>query len=200
MSEPTNIWNRVQTRNSQSQDALISSHCYRIVSLILNLVYCCNSFPKFTWQYLCQYYRLDFLKQTMHNVALSDGSVATVPIFDVKETLLAFLNDPNRMRVKNIAPNYDPFTGFHTQLGQKLIATYRAVLINSYKECLKLYLSFDRWVNDPQTRREVQNSARLLGELITLIKLCFLLTDVSQFSILEAPDQDLPPIFFFRIF
>ncbi len=33
----------------------------------------------------------------MHNVALSDGSVATVPIFDVKETLLAFLNDPGRM-------------------------------------------------------------------------------------------------------
>jgi hypothetical protein len=45
-------------------------------------------------RYLCQYYRLDFLKPTMHNVALSDGSVATVPIFDVKETLLAFLFNP----------------------------------------------------------------------------------------------------------
>jgi len=32
---------------------------------------------------------------------------------------------------------------FHTQLGQQLIATYRAVSLNSYKECLKLYLSFD---------------------------------------------------------
>jgi hypothetical protein len=38
-------------------------------------------------QYLCKYYRLDFLKPTLHNVALSDGSVATVPIFDVQEIL-----------------------------------------------------------------------------------------------------------------
>ncbi len=40
----------------------------------------------------------------MHNVVLSDGSVATVPIFDVKETLLAFLNNPGRMRVKKLPP------------------------------------------------------------------------------------------------
>jgi len=45
-------------------------------------------------QYLCKYYRLDFLKPTLHNVPLSDGSVATVPNFDVKEILLSFLNDP----------------------------------------------------------------------------------------------------------
>jgi hypothetical protein len=50
----------------------------------------------------------------MHNVALSDGSVATVPIFDVKETLLSFLNDPGRMRRENFAANYDPFTGKST--------------------------------------------------------------------------------------
>jgi hypothetical protein len=50
----------------------------------------------------------------MHNVALSDGSVATVPILDVKETLLSFLNDPGRLRVENIAANYDPFTGEST--------------------------------------------------------------------------------------
>ena len=54
------------------------------------------------------------LRPTMHNVPLSDGSVATVPIFDVKETLFAFLNNPGWMRVKNIAPNYDPFTGKST--------------------------------------------------------------------------------------
>ena len=45
-------------------------------------------------QYLCHYYRLNFLKPIMYNVALSDWSVATAPIFDVKETLLSFLNDP----------------------------------------------------------------------------------------------------------
>jgi hypothetical protein len=50
----------------------------------------------------------------MHNVALSDGSVATVPIFDVKETLLSFLNDPCRMRVENFAAKYDLFTGKST--------------------------------------------------------------------------------------
>ena len=72
---------------------------------------------------------------------------------------------------------------FHTQLGQKLIATYRPVSINSYKECLKLYLSFDRWVNNPHTRCKVQNSTRLLGELITLIKLCFPQTDGNGWNI-----------------
>jgi hypothetical protein len=28
-------------------EILISSHCFRIVPLILDLIYCCNSFPKF---------------------------------------------------------------------------------------------------------------------------------------------------------
>jgi hypothetical protein len=50
----------------------------------------------------------------MHNVALSDGSVATDLIFDVKESLLSFLNDPGWMHVENIAANYDPFTGKST--------------------------------------------------------------------------------------
>jgi hypothetical protein len=50
----------------------------------------------------------------MHNVALSDESVATVPIFDVNETVLSFLNDPSRMRVENFAANYDPSTGKST--------------------------------------------------------------------------------------
>ncbi len=42
---------------------------------------------------------------------LTDGSVATVPIFDVKGLLIAFLNDPLRMRLENFASNYDIFTG-----------------------------------------------------------------------------------------
>jgi hypothetical protein len=60
---------------------------------------------------LCKYYKLDFLKPTLHNVPLSDGSVATVPIFDVKAMLLSFLNDPQKMRIENFAQNYDIFTG-----------------------------------------------------------------------------------------
>jgi hypothetical protein len=44
-------------------------------------------------------------------VPLTDGSVVTVPIFDVKALLIAFLNDPLRMLYKNFAYNYDIFTG-----------------------------------------------------------------------------------------
>ncbi len=42
---------------------------------------------------------------------LTDGSVAIVPTFDVKALLIAFLNDPLRMRQENFASNYDIFTG-----------------------------------------------------------------------------------------
>jgi hypothetical protein len=48
-------------------------------------------------QVLTKHYQLDFLKPTLHSVPLSDGSVTTVPIFDVKAQLIAFLNDPLRM-------------------------------------------------------------------------------------------------------
>ena len=58
--------------------------------------------------------QVKIFKPTMYNVALSDGSVATVPIFDVKDTLLSFYNDPCRMRRENFAANYDPFTGQST--------------------------------------------------------------------------------------
>jgi hypothetical protein len=40
-----------------------------------------------------------------------DGFVATVPMFDVKAILVAFLNDPLQMSDENFAPNYDKFTG-----------------------------------------------------------------------------------------
>jgi hypothetical protein len=39
-----------------------------------------------------------------------DGSVATIPIFDVKAILVAFLNDPLLMHEENFIPNYDIFT------------------------------------------------------------------------------------------
>jgi hypothetical protein len=49
---------------------------------------------------LTKCYKLDFLKPTLHSVPLSDGSVATVPIFDVKAQLIAFLNDSLCMHKK----------------------------------------------------------------------------------------------------
>jgi hypothetical protein len=62
-------------------------------------------------QLLTKYYQLNFLKPTLHSVPLTDGSVATVPIFDVKALLIAFLNDPLRICQENFASNYDIFTG-----------------------------------------------------------------------------------------
>ena len=58
-------------------------------------------------QLLTKYYRLNFLKPKSHSVPLTDGSVPTVPIFDVKAFLIAFLNDPLRMRQETFASNYD---------------------------------------------------------------------------------------------
>ncbi len=62
-------------------------------------------------QLLTKYYQLNFLKPTLHSMPLTAGSVATVPIFEVKALLIAFLNDPLRMRQENFASNYDIFTG-----------------------------------------------------------------------------------------
>ncbi len=61
-------------------------------------------------QVLTKHYQLDFLKPTLHSVPLSDGSVATVPIFDVKAQLIALLSNPLRMCEENFASNYDIFT------------------------------------------------------------------------------------------
>jgi hypothetical protein len=62
-------------------------------------------------QMLTKYYQLIFFKPTLDSVPLTDGSVATVPILDVKALLIAFLNDPLRIRQENFASNYDIFTG-----------------------------------------------------------------------------------------
>ena len=72
---------------------------------------------------------------------------------------------------------------FHTQLGQKLISTHRTESLKSYKECLKLYLSFERWVNEPHSRREVQKSEKLLGDLNSLVKQCFPRTDGNGWNL-----------------
>ncbi len=62
-------------------------------------------------QLITKYYQLNFLKPTLHLVSLTDGSVATVPIFDIKALLITFLNDPLRMRQENFASNDDIFIG-----------------------------------------------------------------------------------------
>jgi hypothetical protein len=71
-------------------------------------------------QVLTKYYQLGFLKPTLHSVPLSDGSVATVPIFDVKAQIIAFLSNPLQMRKENFASNYDIFTGKKKQTSSTL--------------------------------------------------------------------------------
>jgi hypothetical protein len=59
-------------------------------------------------QFLTRYYQLDFLKPTLHSVPLSNGTVfATMTIFDVKALLIAFLNNPLKIREENFASNYN---------------------------------------------------------------------------------------------
>ena len=55
------------------------------------------------------------MKPVMHKVTISDDSVVTVPMFDVKAVLLSILHDPQRMRYENFAMNYDVFLGKPTQ-------------------------------------------------------------------------------------
>jgi hypothetical protein len=79
-------------------------------------------------QVLTKHYQLDFLKPTLHSVPLSDGSVATVPIFDVKAQLIAFLSDPLQICEENFASIYDIFTGKKKQASSTLDEIHTQVL------------------------------------------------------------------------
>jgi len=71
-------------------------------------------------QLLTKYYQMDFLKPRLHSVPLSGGTVANMTVFDVKALLIAFLNNPYKMREKNFASNYYIFTrktkNFHSRV------------------------------------------------------------------------------------
>ncbi len=49
----------------------------------------------------------------------------------------------------------------------------RKIPLKKFKNCLKLYLSFKCWVNEPHPRSQVKKSSKALGILINLIKECF---------------------------
>ncbi len=49
----------------------------------------------------------------------------------------------------------------------------RNISLKRFKNRLKLYLSFKRWVNEPYPRSQVQRSSKALGDLINMIKYCF---------------------------
>lgn len=58
-------------------------------------------------------YNLTELQPRLHNVTLSDSSVVSVSVFDVKAVILSMLNDSRRMQQIHFASGYDIFTG-HT--------------------------------------------------------------------------------------
>ncbi len=64
---------------------------------------------------LSKLYQFNKMKPVMHRITISDGSVVTVPVFDVKAVLLSILHDPQRMTYENFAMNYDVFLGKPTQ-------------------------------------------------------------------------------------
>ena len=51
------------------------------------------------------------LKPKHVNVSLSDGSTATVSVFDIEHMLISILSDNSLMRDENISEGYDVFTG-----------------------------------------------------------------------------------------
>jgi hypothetical protein len=68
----------------------------------------------------------------------------------------------------------------HTQLGKFFFAKemgLRRISLQKFTNCLKLYLAFERWVNDSHSWSQVCKSYKLLGDLITMFKECFPRTD-----------------------
>jgi len=56
-------------------------------------------------------YNLTELQPTLHNVTLSDSSVVSVPVFNVKAVILSMLHDKRLMQPHNFASGYDIFSG-----------------------------------------------------------------------------------------
>jgi hypothetical protein len=67
---------------------------------------------------------------------------------------------------------------FYTELGQKLSSCLVELIQGVFKIVFVV-----RPVGEPHSRREVQKSEKLLGDLITLIQLCFLRTDGNGWNI-----------------
>ncbi len=64
----------------------------------------------------------------------------------------------------------------HTHSGQTLMwkdMKDRKISLKKIKNCLKLYLSFECWINEQHPRSQVKQSLEACGILINLIKECF---------------------------
>ncbi len=79
--------------------------------------------------------------------------------------------DPNKMVTAFVL-----LCVMHKHSGQKLMwkeMKDRKISLKKFKNCLKLYLSFECWVNEPYSRSQVKQSLKVLGILINLIEECF---------------------------
>jgi hypothetical protein len=56
-------------------------------------------------------HRTHLLRPTTRNVALYDGKIVTVPVFDMKEMLVSILTDKTLMSNTNFAEGYNVLTG-----------------------------------------------------------------------------------------
>ena len=56
-------------------------------------------------------FQTEGLKPTHENILLSDGSHATITIFDIEYMILSLLTDDHLMKDDNLAEGYDLFTG-----------------------------------------------------------------------------------------
>jgi len=64
----------------------------------------------------------------------------------------------------------------HTSRGLELTdyqRRQRRIPMRDIIYCLKLYLSFERWVTVPHRRQDIIRARQLLGQLVTLLKQCF---------------------------
>jgi hypothetical protein len=64
----------------------------------------------------------------------------------------------------------------HTKHGEHLFVdgcNESGISFQNLRDCLKLQLGFEKWVNDSNTMQEVESAAPVLAELIRNIQTCF---------------------------
>jgi hypothetical protein len=74
------------------------------------------------------------LEPQMHHVTLSNSSIVTVPVFDVKAVILSILHDPNRMQPQHFAPGYNLFSGTATEVNNVLDEIHTGALWNNARD------------------------------------------------------------------
>jgi hypothetical protein len=67
----------------------------------------------------------------------------------------------------------------------------RTISLKKFKNCLKLFLSFECWVNEPHPRSQVKQSSEALGILINLIFQEMRVVDGKMHAFVKMPHNML---------